>query len=161
MFQERICTGSASVDVISAPGVWGTFASTMRSDHSLSRSVRKEGVNGPLYATTPAEMTTSPTTRPSCSSRATMVLFHRTFSPPKPPMSLPARSSWASHLSDWSWRSFFLPLASSSLALRPATLASTSARVSFAAASSFLVTSKLACASARAARLGATCRDTM
>ena len=64
-------------------------------------------------------------------------------------------------VSDWSWRSFFLPLASSSLAFKPATFASTSARVTLAAASSFLVFSSESCASFSAARLGATCMDTM
>ena len=87
MFHERICTGSASVDVMSAPGVCGTFNDAIFPDHSLSKSVRKDGVNGPLYATTPADMTTSPTTRPRRSSRLLIVAFQRTFSPPSPPMS--------------------------------------------------------------------------
>ena len=65
MFHARMRTGSASVDTMSAPGVCGISSSTIFADHSASKSARNDGVNGPLYATTPEETTTSPMTAAS------------------------------------------------------------------------------------------------
>ena len=161
MVHARICTGSASVVWMSAPGVCGSRSSAIFADHSCNSSARNEGVNGPLYATTPEETTTSPTTFTSFSPSASTVFSHLVLSPPKPPMSFPARSScaWQRDTSALSSSCFALP--ASNLSLSSARFASTPASVAFASASSPMVTSNDACASFSAARFGSMASETL
>ena len=161
MVHWRIRTGSPSVLWMSAPGVCGSFSRAISLDHSRNSSARNEGVNGPLYATTPEETTTSPTTFTSFSPSDSTVFSQRVFSPPKPPMSFPARSScaWQRATSAFSSSCFAFP--ASNRELSSARFASTPASVAFASASSPMVTSSDACASASAARFGSMASETL
>mmetsp|Transcript_6043 Transcript_6043/g.20083 ORF Transcript_6043/g.20083 Transcript_6043/m.20083 type:complete len:219 (-) Transcript_6043:345-1001(-) len=156
-----ICTGSAKVVWISAPGVCGTFNSTIFPNHSSRSSWRNSGVNGPLYATTPEETTTSPTTCRSFVPRLATVASHRLFSPPKPPISLPARSSCAWHRATSALSSSCFCLPCLNLSFKSVSLASTPANVALASASSVIVTASDDWASASANRFGSIARLTL
>mmetsp|Transcript_47092 Transcript_47092/g.87775 ORF Transcript_47092/g.87775 Transcript_47092/m.87775 type:complete len:268 (-) Transcript_47092:1348-2151(-) len=156
----RTLTGSDSTLVMLTWGVCGMLISSMNFDHTALRSRRNSGVKTPEYATEPLATTTSPTTLCKSTVRDSIVASQRVFSPPSPPISLPARSSCASHRSTCAARSCFFLLASSKELCRLANLSSTFLSVAFASANSPMVTAREACASASLARLGATPTDT-
>ena len=62
--------------------------------HSSVCCCRNADVNAPRYATTPADINTSPVRFSYCIPRSSAALLQRVFSPPKPPISFSALSSF-------------------------------------------------------------------
>ena len=156
MFHERIATGSPSTSTSENLSEHGTLAAEHLEIQSETCWSRKRATNGPMYETTPEPMSTSPVMllnlTPSCSDAA----FHRSFSPPSPPMSFSARSSLLAQSSDCRSRSSFFCVVSSNVACSSASLSSTALSAAFFCASSADTSAYSASAFASCARLGAT-----
>ena len=107
MFHDRILTGSPRVLLREKSALHGIPFSWHSVLHSLICSWRKAEVNAPRYATTPADISTSPVKLFNCSSRSSAALPQRVFSPPRPPISFSALLSFLEQISTWSASSAF------------------------------------------------------
>lgn len=92
----------------------------------------------------PAASSMSPASARSSSRSAAALSVQRAFSPPRPPMSLPARSSLARQSSYSACRLAFLAFAAASAAARPSSLSTTSFSAACFTASSAMTTCRAA-----------------
>mmetsp|Transcript_139279 Transcript_139279/g.362084 ORF Transcript_139279/g.362084 Transcript_139279/m.362084 type:complete len:218 (-) Transcript_139279:9076-9729(-) len=91
-----ILTGSPSTENMLQPSLCAMSFLTSSDRQSSSLWVRMAEVKGPTYETIPAATTQSPGSKSSCAVRSFTFCRQRAFSPPRPPMSLCARSSFTS-----------------------------------------------------------------
>mmetsp|Transcript_60686 Transcript_60686/g.107758 ORF Transcript_60686/g.107758 Transcript_60686/m.107758 type:complete len:230 (-) Transcript_60686:5741-6430(-) len=149
-------TGLPSTFTRVAASLWVSFSLSSDSSHSFSNPARYSPANGPAYPTMPAATSESPGSSSYSTVRSATVVVHRSFSPPRPSMSLLALESLITHISiSWvSWSCLATaPLKSDS---NCASLSSTALSSACAALSLVMVISKLASASFSILRFGST-----
>mmetsp|Transcript_24182 Transcript_24182/g.45892 ORF Transcript_24182/g.45892 Transcript_24182/m.45892 type:complete len:318 (+) Transcript_24182:74-1027(+) len=153
---SRILTGSPSAVASAYFLERGMFASAHSATHCSTSSSRYFMVNAPLYDIT-AELTrTSPVRLVYTTPRSAATPVQRVFSPPRPPISFSARSSFLEHKSTSASSLFFL----SELTLSSSSIAASLSRSVFSSdcfkRSPFITSSYPASATASSAFLGAT-----
>mmetsp|Transcript_26834 Transcript_26834/g.47718 ORF Transcript_26834/g.47718 Transcript_26834/m.47718 type:complete len:270 (+) Transcript_26834:1352-2161(+) len=151
-----ILIGSPRTFCMLQPSVWDMSSFESSTRQSSSHSLRTPAVKGPTYDTMPAATMQSPGRSSSLAVRSTTFCPQRAFSPPRPPMSLCARTSFTSHRFMSSDSSFCLAMAPSKLSSRLAILAFTAANCSCAFCSFSWHSFSSISASASCLRLGST-----
>mmetsp|Transcript_25019 Transcript_25019/g.61993 ORF Transcript_25019/g.61993 Transcript_25019/m.61993 type:complete len:211 (-) Transcript_25019:193-825(-) len=156
IFQPRILTGSPTISCKSNLSEEGRRLSLHNFIHSEIASRRYSIVNGPRYAITPEDRRTSPRRLLYRGPSDADISDHRVLSPPKPPMSFSARSSFVSQSAYFASNSPFVFASCSSLASIAASLSSTSLSSARFALRPFIASSYSASAARSISFLGAT-----
>mmetsp|Transcript_27175 Transcript_27175/g.68385 ORF Transcript_27175/g.68385 Transcript_27175/m.68385 type:complete len:285 (+) Transcript_27175:3257-4111(+) len=161
MAHSRILTGSPSASCRLKTLEEGMPFSLHSSTHFPTMRSRYTMVKAPRYEMRPALMSISPVKLVYCTPRRAAASVQRTFSPPSPPISFSARSSFCVHSSTSPSSRVFSAVLRSSCASIVASFCITSFRSASLAPSSFITSSYSACAISRLARLGATTLATL